>query len=149
MLIREAAASMTGTSHERDLQAWAFEQARRLRAGESVDAEHIAAELETLGRAERNNLANRLAVLIQHLLKCEYQPGKHTRNWDATVREQRKRVNRPLHQNPSLRSQLDELIADAWDTAVTFASVETGIIEEDFPAACTYSVEFLLEGTDR
>ncbi|MBC7927096.1 MAG: DUF29 domain-containing protein [Bryobacteraceae bacterium] len=134
--------------YEEDLHAWAYEQARKLRAGEPVDAEHIAEELETLGRSEQNQLTNRLAVLIQHLLKCEYQPEKRTTSWDASIREQRKRVNRLLDQNPSLRPQVAALIADAYDTAVTFASVETGIVEEDFPAECTWSVAFLLDGSD-
>jgi len=34
---------------------------------------------------------------------------------------------------------LANLIADAYPTAVTFASAETGIVEEDFPLACPYS----------
>ena len=61
-----------------DLHAWAFEQVPRLRAGKAVDIENIAEELENLGRSQEEQLTNRLAVLIQHLFKCEHQPDRRT-----------------------------------------------------------------------
>ena len=134
------------TLYESDYHAWAFEQARKLRAGEPVDAENIAEELETLGRSEEQQLTNRLAVLIQHLLKCEYQPERRTPSWDATIREQRRRVNRLLGDNPSLKPKLESCVRDAYATAVTFASVETGIVENDFPGECPFTPESLVNG---
>lgn len=130
--------------YETDFHAWTFEQASRLRSGKPVDVEHIAEELETLGRSEEQQLTNRLAVLIQHMLKCEHQPEKHSPSWDATIKEQRRRVNRLLGINPSLRSKLQNAVDDAYATAVTFASAETSILEEDFPVDCPYTVEMLL-----
>jgi len=124
---------------EVDFHAWAFEQARRLRAGESVDVENIAEELETLGRSEEQQLTNGLAVLLQQLLKCEYQSDRVSGSWHATIKEQRRRIHRLLAQNPSLKSKLSNCIADAYATAVTFASVETQILEEDFPSRCPYT----------
>ena len=62
--------------YEADFYGWAFERAARLHAGEPVDIEHIAEELETLGRSQQEQLTNHLAVLIQHLLKCEHQAKK-------------------------------------------------------------------------
>lgn len=100
--------------YEIDFHAWAVEQARKLRSGEPVDVENIAEELETLGRSERQQLVNRLAVLIQHLLKAEHQPDTRTPSWAASIKEQRRRVNRLLTENPSLRAQLPEFIADAY-----------------------------------
>lgn len=131
-------------TYNTDFHAWAFEQAEKLRAGKPVDIANIAEELETLGRSEENQLTNRLAVLIQHLLKCEYQPDRRTASWDATIKEQRRRVARLLDNNPSLKAKLDECIRDAYSTAVTFASVETGILEEDFSAECEYTTDFIL-----
>ncbi|HUS04742.1 MAG TPA: DUF29 domain-containing protein [Bryobacteraceae bacterium] len=132
--------------YETDFHAWTFEQARRLRAGEPVDVENVAEELETLGRSEQEQLTNRLAVLLQHVLKSEFQPEKKTAGWDATIKEQRRRVNRLLEENPSLRRKLPECITRAYQTAVTFASVETGMLEEDFPATCLYTEQLLLSG---
>ena len=65
-------------TYESDFHAWTFEQARRLRAGEAVDVKNVAEELETLGRSEQEQLTNRLAVLLQHLLNSEFQPEKKT-----------------------------------------------------------------------
>jgi hypothetical protein len=93
------------TLYETDFYAWTQEQARKLRTGEPVDAANIAEELETLGRSEEQQLTNRLAVLIQHLLK----PSNRTASWDATIREQRRRVNRLLSDNPTLNPRLDLL----------------------------------------
>ena len=52
--------------YETDFYAWTQEQARKLRAGEGVDAANIAEELETLGRSEEQQLTNRLAVLNEY-----------------------------------------------------------------------------------
>src|ERR1044072_3932267 len=109
--------------YDTDFHAWAFEQAPRLRVGEPVDVENIAEELETLGRGEERELTNRLAVLMQHLLKREFQPERRTRSWDATIVEQRRRVERLLKESPSLVPKMSAFIAEAYPTAVTFASV--------------------------
>jgi len=130
--------------YETDFYAWTREQAAKLRTGAPIDAEHIAEELESLGRSEEQQLTNRLAVLLQHLLKCEYQPERRSASWDATIKEQRRRVERLLKQNPSLQAKLAECIEDAYQTAVTFAALETGILEEDFPSECPYQPEFIL-----
>jgi hypothetical protein len=93
-------------TYEADFHAWAYDQANKLRAGEPVDIANIAEELETLGRTEEQQLTNRLAVLIQYLLKCEYQPQRRTPSWDATIKEHRQRVARLLDRNPSLKAKL-------------------------------------------
>lgn len=131
-----------------DFRAWTLEQARKLRAGEAVDAENVAEELEDLGRNQQQQLQNRLAVLLQHMLKWEHQPERRTPSWAATMKEQRRRVNGLLAKNPSLKAELAETITEAYATAVTFASVETGILEEDFPAECPYAAKEILEAPE-
>ena len=132
------------TKYETDFHQWAFEQAQRLRSGEPVDVENVAEELESLGRSEERELTNRLAVLLQYKVKCEHQPEGRNAGWDATIKEQRRRIARLLGQNPSLKPKLGECVQDAYATAVTFASVETGIVEEDFPAECRYGIDEIL-----
>ena len=53
------------TGYELDFHAWANEQATLLRSGRlsDIDAEHIAEEIEALGRGERHELTSRLSVL--------------------------------------------------------------------------------------
>ena len=63
-------------SYEGDFYAWANEQAGLLRAGRLAEADiaHIAGEIETMGKSEKRELISRLTVLLQHLLKWQYQP---------------------------------------------------------------------------
>ena len=55
----------------------AMEQAALLRAGrlEAADIVNPAEEIESIGRGEKRELANRLAVLLLHPLKRRFQPG--------------------------------------------------------------------------
>jgi hypothetical protein len=62
--------------YDRDVYAWANEQAGLLRAGKLSDADtiNIAAEIESMGRSEKRELVSRLASLLLHLLPatCPY-----------------------------------------------------------------------------
>jgi hypothetical protein len=132
------------TEYDTDFHAWAFEQAGKLRAGETVDRDNIAEELEDLGRKERHQLTNRMAVLLAHLLKWEFQPEKRSPGWTATMKEQRLRIRKLLAEMPSLKTYLDESIVDAYGIALIFASTETRLVEEDFPAECPWTQEEIL-----
>ena len=59
------------TTYETDIIAWANEQAAFIRAGkfDLLDIEHIAEEIEDVGKSEKRELASRMAVLLMHLLK--------------------------------------------------------------------------------
>lgn len=62
--------------YERDFFAWANQQAALLRAGQfaEADIEHIAEEIESMGRSEKRELLSWLATLLMHLLKWQAQP---------------------------------------------------------------------------
>jgi hypothetical protein len=68
--------------YERDFYAWANEQAALLRAGKigEADIEHIAEEIESMGRTEKRKLISRFTVLMLHLIKWRYQPGLRARH---------------------------------------------------------------------
>jgi hypothetical protein len=133
--------------YDSDFYAWATEQAALLRAGRlsEVDIEHIAEEIETLGRGERRELVNRLAVLLLHLLKWEYQPERRGKSWRLTIEEQRRQIVRHLRDNPSLRAVQDEAMADAYGDAVLRAERETDLPRDLFPWSCRYSFEQVLD----
>jgi hypothetical protein len=135
-------------TYETDPHAWAFEQARRLRAGEPIDAENVAEELESLGRDWERTLDSHLTVLLLHMLKRDFQPGRHTRSWDLSIKEHRRQVNRTLKKMPSLRRMLAEAIADNYPIAVLQASRETHKVEEDFPSKCPYKECEILGGPE-
>lgn len=139
------------TLYERDLYAWAMQNAVLLRAGRLGEIDHmnIAEELESMGRSERRALESRLAVLLMHLLKWCYQPERRGRSWQATIREQQRQVARLLADNPSLRPELPKLVADAYIDAVLLAIAETGLDEATFPVTCPFALEQIMSERDR
>jgi hypothetical protein len=82
---------MPVSSYEQDFYRWTQEQANLLRQGRlsAIDVDHLIEELDTMGARERRELANRLRVLLAHLLTWRYQPGRRSRSWRATIDEQR------------------------------------------------------------
>jgi hypothetical protein len=104
-----------GALYDRDFHAWAQEQASLLRSGRlsEADVNHIAEEIESMGKTEKRELVSRLTVLLLHLLKWRYQPERRGRSWEATIRVQRGLLADHLTDNPSLKAQLLEAIAPA------------------------------------
>ena len=129
--------------YDADFYAWANQQAELLRAGrvQAADIAHIAEEIESMGRSEKRELISRLAVLLAHLLKWDAQPDRRGRSWILTILEQREEVAEVLHDNPSLRARIEEILADAYRKALLAAERETGLPESAFPAACPWTFE--------
>jgi hypothetical protein len=130
-------------AYERDFYTWSQEQARLLRAGlwNAVDRENVAEEIESLGREQFNKLESALRVLLLHLLKWDHQPGKRTRSWALSVKDQRLAFENVLADNPGLKSRLDEALARAYRRARIQAASETGLPEEAFPEICPYALD--------
>ena len=98
------------TTYEKDIIVWATEQAALLRAGKlsGLDIEHIAEEIEGVGKSEKRELSLRIAVLLSHLLKWEYQADRRSNCWTSTIGDQRKRIALALKATPSLRASLTD-----------------------------------------
>lgn len=128
---------------EQDFFAWANEQAALLRAGklDRADIDHIAEEIESMGRAEKRELANRLAVLLTHLLKWRFQPSLRGTSWRLTIEERRRALARDLSDNPSLKAQVNAVIEDAYGDAVLRAARDTGNDKTAFPSVCLWTYE--------
>src|SRR5271165_2738662 len=105
--------------YDRDFYAWTAEQAGLLRAGDvsGADIAHIAEELESMGRSEKRELVSRLTVLLQHLLKWQFQPGRHSTSWRLSIENTRLQLEDHLNDNPSLKSQLVEAMRSAYSRA--------------------------------
>jgi Domain of unknown function DUF29. len=131
------------TSYETDVVEWANEQARLIRAGrfDLLDLEHIAEEIEDVGKSEQRELANRMAVLLAHLLKWQYQPERRGNSWERTIRHQRKRIVLALQRTPSLKAMLDaaDWQLEMWLDGIDQAERETGI--DCFPEICPWAME--------
>jgi hypothetical protein len=135
--------------YEADIVLWSERQGELLRrraAGELVnDAEldwpNIAEEIESMGRAEQDQLTNRLSILLAHLLKWRFQPDRRGNSWRLTILEQRRRAARIVSRNPSLRPRLDEIVAESYGDAVLIAARETELSEKTFPPVCPWTFE--------
>jgi hypothetical protein len=129
--------------YDRDFYAWTNEQAELLRAGRAseLDWTNIAEEIESVGNSLQDQLTSRLGVLLAHLLKWRFQPGRRGTSWRLTITEQRRRVERLLRKNPSLKHDLAETLADAYGDALLMAERETGLPNDTFPAACPWTFD--------
>jgi len=134
-------------SYDLDIIAWANEQAAFIRAGrfDLLDIEHIADEIEDVGKSERHEFENRMAILLAHLLKCQYQPERRGRSWECTIKDQRYMIARRLQKTPSLKPDLDDVDfwRSVWADGKRFAENETGILNT-FPVSCPWTVEQVL-----
>lgn len=126
-----------GITYDQDIIAWANQQATFLREGrfDLLDLEHIAEEIEDVGKSEQRELETRMAILLMHLLKWQYQPSHRGESWKRTIKEQRNMIIRRIKKTPSLKSSLsdEDWIANAWADATLSASKETGIDLTKFP----------------
>ncbi|WKT80273.1 DUF29 domain-containing protein [Thermosynechococcus sp. PP45] len=137
---------MTSPLYDTDFYAWTLEQAKLLKAGDfgHLDIAHLVEEIEALGRQERRELENRLGILIGHLLKWDYQPQKRSKSWRATIREQRRAVEKLISQNPSLQPYLPQAIAEAYESGKDLVVRETPLDYSDLPETCPYTLEKVL-----
>ena len=138
MLIRTMA-----IHYEQDAYAWALEQAGLLRAGklDKLDLEHLAEEIESMGKSERRALISQLARLLMHLLKWENQPERRSRSWRLTIEDAQTKVQRLLKDNPSLKASLPELMDEAYVDARRAAAIEIDREPQEFPEQCLYSFD--------
>ncbi|EGV17318.1 DUF29 domain-containing protein [Thiocapsa marina] len=132
--------------YDRDFYAWIARNVALLRAGRvaEVDAEHIAEELESMGKRDLRQLRSRLQVLTMHLLKWQFQPDLRSKSWLATIDHQRDEIESLLLDSPSLRSSLDDALTMIYPKAVRDASRESGLHETAFPNTCPYTLEEIL-----
>ena len=135
------------TLYNSDFYGWTKTQAQLLREEkwETLDKLNLIEEIETLGRQERRELTNRLALLLGHLLKWQYQPEKRSNSWLATIREQRTQIKRILADSPSLKSYLEEAFLLSYQDGINLAVKETNLPYETFPENCHYEITQILE----
>lgn len=132
-------------TYEHDFYAWLMATADLLRQGRlaDIDAEHVAEELESMGRSEKRELASRLHILVLHLLKYAYQPAQRCGSWRGSIAEQRHRIADLLDDSPSLRALLPALLQREYPSAREAALWETGLLA--LPETCPFTLDQLLE----
>ncbi len=137
----------TTTLYDQDFYAWTQRQVELLHSGQwaELDIDNLIEEIKSLGRQERQELRNRLGVLLGHLLKWRYQPDARSRSWTGTIREQRYRVGLLLKENPSLKPYISEAIELAYPLAIALVEQETPIEPKQLPPSCPFSEAEIFE----
>lgn len=133
--------------YETDFYAWTQEQAKLLRKCQwsQLDLPNLIEEIESLGKQERQEIRNRLSILLGHLLKWQYQPQQRSRSWLSTIRVQRRDTLRLMQDNPSLKAYLQEAFQEAYQNGRDLAVGETDLPLKTFPENCLYSLEEILD----
>jgi len=134
----------TTTLYDQDFYAWTQRQVELLRSGqlEELDIENLIEEIESLGRQE---LRNRLGILLGHLLKWHYQPDARSKSWRATIQEQRQEIRRHLKENSSLKPYLNEAIEIAYEKGLNLVDRETPLDPKQLPQSCPFSEANIFE----
>jgi hypothetical protein len=133
--------------YETDFFEWTRCNAALLRAGrfDQADIEHVAEEIEDMGKRERRELDSRLEVLLRHLLKWQFRPERRGRSWRVTINSQRRKLDKLLREMPSLRAALPAAIPEAYAYAVRGAADETDLPAHHFPAHCPYQINQIMD----
>ncbi len=138
-----------GPRYEDDFYAWTQYQAEVLRTmpapDNRFDREHIAEEIEDLGKSERDAVRSQIRRIIEHFLKLAYSPAEPPRlDWIGTIIEARQNLLDKL--TTTLRHDteagLDKLYADGRKrAAVGLRRHGEGDAAENLPAACPWSLD--------
>ncbi len=136
-----------GPRYEDDFYAWTQHQAEVLRsmpvADNQFDREHVAEEIEDLGKSERDAVRSQIRRIIEHFLKLAYSPAEQPRfDWMETIVDARQTLFDKI--TPTLKRDvepaLEKLFADARQRAVLglrrYGEHEAA---ERLPATCPYS----------
>ena len=133
--------------YDQDFYFWITKNVELLRNGylAEIDIEHIAEELESMGKRDLRELRSRLQVLVMHLLKWKYQPDKQSKSWSRTIDQQRNEIENLLLDSPSLRGQLVNALDIVYAKAKQNAHQETGLPENLFPNDCPFQLTEILD----
>ena len=141
------------TAYDEDIYAWSREQAAVLRRlaetrrdlPNELDLEHVAEEIEDVGRAELRTVESFLELLLRYLIKLASAPeARSVRHWRAEVAAQQRALVGDLKRSMRQLVALDTV----WDTAVRRADAaldEHGdAVLGNLPDACPFDLDDLL-----
>jgi hypothetical protein len=134
-------------AYESDYYAWTQAQAEILRrlkiADNRLDREHIAEEIEDLGRSERFACEAFVERVIEHLLKIEFSGlPEPTGHWRKELRNFRYELARRM--TPSIERLLRESLASRYEKGRRDAADlddEVAGFSPRLPTECPYTFE--------
>jgi hypothetical protein len=146
--VRRNGAEMTQNLYDVDFYEWCRKTAAALRAGDlrEVDIEHVAEEIEDMGKRDLRELESRLKRILEHKLKLEYLPlwmvERNRRGWMNSIREQAREGEKVLRDSPSLRRCLRDLLPESYRHARI--GVEEKFPGTELPKDCPWTLAEIL-----
>jgi hypothetical protein len=134
--------------YDEDFYAWTQRQAQALRTqfqGDNrLDVEHLAGEIEDLGKAELQAVESYVEQIMAHLLKLDYSGYELSRaHWRGEVEAFRSSMERKM--TPSIRRSVRQPLPRLYERAGRSAVASLHQHEPDFrrrlPKACPYDWE--------
>ncbi len=137
-------------TYETDFLSWTQQQSALLRAGRwtQIDREHIAEELEEMGKEQKLALQSLLRQILLHLLKLNYSPAQSPKGrWAEEIIEFRDQAQARIEATPSLKHYAPDLFDKAWQQARRAAEKTFALHREQVkvPEHCPYSLEQVLD----
>jgi hypothetical protein len=132
--------------YEADLYAWANREAQRLRLVKprGVDWANLAEEIDDLGKSQKLAMMSNLRVVLLHLIKWQYQPGKRKSGWRASIVEHRRRIADLIEASPSLAAIPAKILTEEYRKAREDALAETQLGARAIPERCPFTIEEVL-----
>src|SRR5438128_32988 len=119
----------TRNLYDTDFAEWTARTADLLRTGrmEEVDLEHLAEEVEDLGKRDRWAVHSQMLRLLLHQIKRRIQPDRETATWRRSIVNSQERIAQRLKDSPSLGGYLRQELTDLYIRAARGALFETGV----------------------
>ena len=138
-----------GPRYDDDFYAWTQYQAEVLRtmrrADNRLDRDHVAEEIEDLGKSERDAVRSQIRRIVEHLLKLEFSPAADPRlDWIASIAEARQvladKMTATLHRDAE--AIMPQLYADARELAeIGLRKFGENDAAVRLPSACPYRID--------
>lgn len=141
-----------GPRYDDDFYAWTQYQAEVLRAmptsDNRFDREHVAEEIEDLGKSERDAVRSQIRRILEHFLKLAHSPAQGPRyGWIESIIDARSALYDKI--SPTLRHDIEASLSRLYRDArqKTEASLrghgEAAAVAR-LPVECPYSVDQVL-----
>jgi hypothetical protein len=141
-------ADLSGLYNE-DFFEWTRRNAELLRAGHvrQSDIQHIAEEIEHLGKHDLKELHHRVRALLAHLLVGPLQTPNHAHWRLAPVTVERIWLDGLIRYSPSLKTILAKELPVYYAEAARLAKAmaRTAPDHERFPAECPFTLDQILD----
>ncbi len=141
-----------GPRYDEDFYAWTQYQAAVLRSlatsDNRFDREHVAEEIEDLGKSERNAVRSEVRRILEHALKLAHSPAADPRvDWMVSIANARAELEGRL--TATLRQDIEANFGKIYGHARRAAEIALRAHHENgattaLPAKCPYALDQIL-----